>query len=231
MDKISLDIPNGLLTVLIGPSGCGKSTLLKLIMGLEEPDSGSIEWADEKQTNEFERRHAIGYVIQDGGLFPHLTAWKNISLVADYKKWPQERVRQRMHELSDLVQMEMALLRKFPVQLSGGQRQRVGLMRALFLDPELLLLDEPLGALDPMVRADLQQDLKSIFQSLQKTVILVTHDMGEAVYFADRIVILRDGNVIQQGQTEDLIRRPADPFVTQFIKAQRNPLEQFMREA
>ncbi|MBD3374373.1 ATP-binding cassette domain-containing protein [candidate division KSB1 bacterium] len=225
LDDISLSIPSGKVTVLIGPSGCGKSTLLKLLMGLEHPDQGAIHWdhsrPKEKSTPNL---HNIGYVIQEGGLFSHLTARKNVTLVAHYLKWPKNRIDSRIQHLVQLVQLENGLLDKYPVQLSGGQRQRISLMRALMLDPEVLLLDEPLGALDPMVRADLQADLRSIFQTLDKTVILVTHDMGEAAYFADLIILMQNGRIVQQGQLKELLDQPVDPFVTQFINAQRNPL-------
>ena len=225
LDNISLTIPGGKVTVLIGPSGCGKSTMLKLLMGLEHPDQGKILWDNDRPgINSTPNLHNIGYVIQEGGLFPHLTARKNVTLVAHYLKWPKNRLESRIQDLIQLVQLENGLLDKYPVQLSGGQRQRISLMRALMLDPEVLLLDEPLGALDPMVRADLQADLRSIFQTLDKTVILVTHDMGEAAYFADLIVLLQNGRIVQQGQLNELLDQPVDPFVTQFINAQRNPL-------
>jgi len=228
----SLTVETGHLTVLIGPSGCGKSTMLKIIMGLEHPEEGVIEWENTLAgvSPVLERRRKIGYVIQEGGLFPHLTARKNVTLVAEFLGWKEDKIRDRIQELCDLVQLQPELLNKFPVQLSGGQRQRISLMRALMLDPGLLLLDEPLGALDPMVRADLQQDLKAIFQKLGKTVLLVTHDMGEAAYFADFIVLMRRGKIVQQGGVEDLINNPVDPFVTRFIKAQRNPLDKLMGE-
>ncbi len=226
IDDISLTLPAGKVTVLIGPSGCGKSTLLKLLMGLEHPDQGKILWDNNRPNSEsIPNLHNIGYVIQEGGLFPHLTARKNVTLVAHYLKWPQNRLESRIQDLGQLVQLENGLLDKYPVQLSGGQRQRISLMRALMLDPEVLLLDEPLGALDPMVRADLQADLRLIFQTLDKTVILVTHDMGEAAYFADQIVLMQNGHIVQQGQLNELLDQPVDPFVTQFINAQRNPLD------
>ena len=226
IDNLDLHIQAGKLTVLIGPSGCGKSTLLKLLMDLESADSGKIHWSKPMNAvrSALERRQKIGYVIQEGGLFPHLTAMKNISLAARFLGWEVEKIKARISELCDLVQLEYSLLYKFPVQLSGGQRQRASLMRALMLNPAVLMLDEPLGALDPLVRADLQKDLKSIFQKLNKTVILVTHDMGEAAYFADRIVLMQNGRIVQQGSLHELIDSPVDPFVSQFINAQRSPL-------
>jgi osmoprotectant transport system ATP-binding protein len=163
----------------------------------------------------------MGYVVQDGGLFPHLTARGNIVLMARYLGWQRPRLAARVAELAALTRFPADALDRYPAQLSGGQRQRVGLMRALMLDPAALLLDEPLGALDPLIRSDLQADLREVFRQLGKTVVLVTHDLAEAAFFADRIVLLRDGRVVQQGSLDDLWTRPADPFVTHFIQAQR----------
>jgi osmoprotectant transport system ATP-binding protein len=146
--------------------------------------------------------------------------------MARFLKWPKARIDQRVRELGELARLPEALLDRYPVELSGGQRQRVSLMRALMLDPQLLLLDEPLGALDPMVRRDLQTDLKQIFEMLKKTVVLVTHDIAEAGYFADLIVLLRDGRVVQRGSIEELVDHPADEFVSRFINAQRSVLIQ-----
>ena len=166
----------------------------------------------------------MGYVIQEGGLFPHLSAGDNVTLMARYLKWDTHRIENRLHELAEIARFPVDGLSRFPAQLSGGQRQRVSLMRALMLDPDVLLLDEPLGALDPMIRADLQTDLKRIFQSLKKTVLLVTHDMGEAAFFSDLIILLRDGEIVQAGTLDEFFETPADPFVTHFINAQRSPL-------
>jgi len=166
----------------------------------------------------------MGYVIQEGGLFPHLTAGENVALVARDQGWTEPRIRARTQELLEMSQIPRELLGRFPTQLSGGQRQRIALMRALMLDPEVLLLDEPLTALDPMIRSDLQRDLKSVFARLKKTVLFVTHDMAEAAFVAGEMVIMRAGRILQRGSFEDLARNPADPFVTEFIRAQR-PLE------
>jgi len=208
---------------LIGPSGCGKSTLLRLVVGLIEPDTGQIAIGGTPMTRETARelRLRLGYVIQDGGLFPHLTAAQNVTLMAHHLRWDTVRVQSRLSELAELTQLPLKWLERYPVQLSGGQRQRVGLMRALMLDPEVLLMDEPLGALDPIIRSQLQVDLKRIFQRLKKTVLLVTHDMGEAAYLGDEIALMRDGQVLQRGSVRDLLDRPADPFVVEFIRAQR----------
>ena len=219
----NLSIEHGKITVLIGPSGCGKSTLLRLIIRLIQPDSGSIMFEGEPITpdNIDMLRRRIGYVIQEGGLFPHLTARANVVLMARHVGRSQEEMQPRLQELCDLTRFSENLLSRYPVELSGGQRQRVSLMRALMLSPELLLLDEPLGALDPLVRASLQKDLKEIFARLQETVVFVTHDLAEAIYFGDEIVLMNEGRVIQKGAVTDLRDNPADPFVSEFINAQR----------
>jgi osmoprotectant transport system ATP-binding protein len=165
----------------------------------------------------------MGYVIQDGGLFPHLTAAGNVTLLARHLGWGPAKLGERLRELAELTRLSPAQLDRYPAQLSGGQRQRVGLMRALMLEPDLLLMDEPLGALDPMVRAQLQADLKGIFRQLKKTVLLVTHDMGEAAYLGDEIALMREGRIVQRGGFEELLARPAEPFVSEFIRAQRPP--------
>jgi osmoprotectant transport system ATP-binding protein len=165
----------------------------------------------------------MGYMIQDGGLFPHLTVRDNVTLMARRLDWPRERREQRLAALADLVQLPTAMLERYPIELSGGQRQRVALVRALMLDPDLLLLDEPLGALDPMIRFELQRELKAIFARLGKTVLMVTHDLAEAVFFGHRIVLLRAGRIVQQAEPRALLDSPAEPFVAQFVAAQREP--------
>jgi len=219
----------GATTVLIGPSGCGKSTLLRIIVGLIRPDRGRVVLGAQELTadNAEAMRHSLGYVIQDGGLFPHLTAEENVTLLARFLKRSSEAINQRVTALSDLVQLSRTALSRYPKDLSGGQRQRVGLMRALMLDPAIMLFDEPLGALDPITRSELQTQLKNIFTDLKKTVVLVTHDMGEAAYFGDEIVLLREGRIVQQGSLADLLERPVEPYVTDFIRAQRSPLPSF----
>src|SRR4051812_38293032 len=219
-----LEFARGKTTVLIGPSGCGKSTLLRLIIRLLDPDSGTIRFdgAELTPANISDLRRRIGYVIQDGGLFPHLTARKNILLMASHLKWPAEKMNSRLAELSALTRFPEDALDRFPLELSGGQRQRISLMRALMLSPELLLLDEPLGALDPLVRAALQKDLKEIFQRLNQTAILVTHDLAEAAYLGDEIVLMSEGRVVQKGTLRELQKQPATAFVSDFINAQRS---------
>ncbi len=227
LDSINLTILPHKTTVLIGPSGCGKSTLIRLIIGLIKPDKGNVYVKVEMLTpiNLFTIRRRMGYVIQDGGLFPHLTARENVSLMAKYLGWDNDRIGKRIVELCELTKFPVDALDRYPVQISGGQRQRVSLMRALILDPDILLLDEPLGALDPLIRFELQNDLKEVFHTLGKTVVMVTHDIGEAGYFGDSIVLIRDGHIVQQGTLMDFVRTPAHPFVTSFINAQRSPLE------
>lgn len=223
LQPTNLSIERGKTTVLIGPSGCGKSTLLRLIIGLIQPDSGSIRFDGQvinANTIEILRRR-IGYVIQEGGLFPHLTARANVLLMADHIGKSHDNMQTRLGELCELTRFAESLLPRYPLELSGGQRQRVGLMRALMLSPELLLLDEPLGALDPLVRASLQKDLREIFTRLNQTVLFVTHDLAEANYFGNEIVLMNEGRIVQQGTVPDLRERPADPFVSEFINAQR----------
>ena len=228
LHSTDLQIAAGQTTVLIGPSGCGKSTILRLIIGLLTPTSGTVEFegAPVSQNNILTLRRRMGYVIQDGGLFPHLTAAQNVTLMARHLHTLQEdEIQAKLNELCELTHFPKDGLARYAVELSGGQRQRVSLMRALALDPDVLLLDEPLGALDPMVRASLQTELKEIFSRLGKTVILVTHDMAEAGYIADSIVLMREGQIIQQGTLDDLRERPADDFVSEFISAQRSLIQ------
>jgi osmoprotectant transport system ATP-binding protein len=201
LQPTNLSVERSKTTVLIGPSGCGKSTLLRLIIRLIEPDSGSIEFNGEviRPDNIDVLRHRIGYVIQEGGLFPHLTARANVVLMARHIGKSQEEMQSRLLELCALTRFSENLLPRYPLELSGGQRQRVGLMRALMLAPELLLLDESLGALDPLVRASLQKDLKEIFAHLGQTVLFVTHDLAEALYFGDEIALKNEGRIVQKG--------------------------------
>ena len=223
LQPCDLHIERGRTTVLIGPSGCGKSTLIRLLIGLISPNTGSVRFDGETVTRENAPalRRRMGYVIQDGGLFPHLSAEENVSLMARHLGWEKGRIRARVAELARLTQFPDDALDRYPAQISGGQRQRVSLMRALMLDPDVLLLDEPLGALDPMIRFELQTDLKRVFLTLGKTVVMVTHDMAEAAFFGDHIVLLRDGGVVQRGTLEELINAPSEEFVVRFLQAQR----------
>jgi osmoprotectant transport system ATP-binding protein len=218
-----LTVPEGRTTVLIGPSGCGKSTLLRLMVGLVRPDAGTVRLGGEAITpdNARELRRQIGFVVQDGGLFPHLTARQNITLMARHLGVPRDAIGRRLEELTKLTRFPADRLDQYPAQLSGGQKQRVSLMRALMLDPKLILLDEPLGALDPLIRSELQLDLRDVFRQLHKTVVLVTHDLAEASFLGDHLVLMRGGRIVQAGPFAQLLSDPADEFVTRFINAQR----------
>jgi osmoprotectant transport system ATP-binding protein len=223
VDAISLAFDTGSVSAVIGSSGSGKSTLLRLLLGLEWPDVGKvcIDGAPLRADDVLAVRRRIGYVIQDGGLFPHLTGRDNLALLPRWLGWDAQRIDARAQELSELTHFPADALARFPGELSGGQRQRVALMRALMLDPPALLLDEPLGALDPIVRHELQDELAAIFATLDKTVILVTHDIAEAAFLAPRLVLLREGRVVQDGTLDDLYQRPADAFVGRFLRAAR----------
>lgn len=220
---IDLLVPAGTTTALIGPSGAGKSTLLRMLNGLVWPDAGVVRFRGEPLPRKGlpALRRQIGYGVQGGALLPHIDARENVALVARFLGWDRQRIDRRIEELAAIVRLPSDSLQRFPRQLSGGQAQRVSLMRALMLDPEVLLLDEPLGALDPMTRFDLQQDLRDAFARLGKTVVLVTHDLAEAAFLADRAVLLRDGHIVQEGRVADLSRAPADEFVARFVRAQR----------
>jgi osmoprotectant transport system ATP-binding protein len=227
LEDISITFQKEQTHVLLGSSGCGKSTLLRLIMGLTEPSQGTVEVQGEFM-NPSTRRSLVrkmGYVVQEGGLFPHLNVVENVTLVAKTLGWNKNQQEVRIKELLSLVEFDPLLLGRYPKKLSGGQRQRVGLMRALFLDPSILLLDEPLGALDPIVRSLLQHHLKLVFNRLNKTVVLVTHDIGEAAFFGHTITLMNEGRIVQHGTFNDLVLKPVTPFVTDFINAQRPPPE------
>lgn len=223
LQDVSLAFAAGSSTALIGSSGSGKSTVLRLLLGLEWPDQGCVRAAGQllqrKQLLALRRR--VGYVIQDGGLFPHLTVLGNLALLPRHLGWSKSQIHERADELMALTHLPPAALARYPAELSGGQRQRVALMRGLMLDPDALLLDEPLGALDPIVRHELQDELKGIFERLGKTVILVTHDLPEAAWFAPRLVLMSAGAVVQDGSFDDLRDRPASAFVTEFVEARR----------
>ncbi|HEU0277803.1 MAG TPA: ATP-binding cassette domain-containing protein [Rhodanobacteraceae bacterium] len=224
LDGISLDFLRGETTLLIGSSGSGKSTALRMLIGLEWPDSGTVRHAGKplRRDQLLRIRREVGYVIQEGGLFPHLTVLANLGLLPRHVGWSRQRVHDRAAELAELTRLDTGLFTRFPAELSGGQRQRVALMRALMLDPPTLLLDEPLGALDPLVRHGLQDDLREIFARLGKTVVMVTHDLAEAAFFGHRLVLMRRGRVVQDGSFEDFRQRPADDFVREFLAAHRS---------
>ena len=223
LSDVSLKIPQGATHALIGSSGSGKTTLLRLTLGLIPFDRGYVKINDQALLSftRTEWSDRIGYVPQDGGLFPHITGRQNVSLVPRLRNWPAARIGARVEELRGLVELDAEVLERFPHEMSGGQQQRVAIMRAAMMDPPVMLLDEPMAALDPLIRSTLQQELKSIFRRLGKTVLLVTHDLGEAVFLAERITLLREGSVVQTGTYRELLLEPADPFVSLFINAQR----------
>jgi osmoprotectant transport system ATP-binding protein len=223
LTDVSLFVPKGATCALIGSSGSGKTTLLRITLRLIALDRGAVK-LDDRPLSDFGPEawaDRIGYVPQDGGLFPHLTGQQNVTLVPRLRRWQPQRLAARLAELRELVALDAAVLQRFPHEMSGGQMQRVAIMRAAMLDPAVMLLDEPMAALDPLIRSALQQELKAIFSRLGKTVMIVTHDLAEAAFLAERITLLHDGRVLQTGSYPDLLFRPADPFVTAFIKAQR----------
>jgi osmoprotectant transport system ATP-binding protein len=222
--SLSLDIDEGSLVALVGPSGCGKTTTLKMINRLIEPTSGTIEVLGENQaalpTHELRRR--IGYVIQQIGLFPHRTIRRNIGVVPELLGWDKRRIAGRTDELVELVGLDPALLDRYPAELSGGQQQRVGVARALAADPPILLMDEPYSAVDPIVRERLQHELLTLQAKVRKTIVLVTHDIDEAIRLADRVAILNIGGILEQYDTADgLLSAPASPFVASFLGRER----------
>ena len=225
VDDVSCNFPAAQTHVLLGSSGCGKTTLLRLILGLSMPDKGWVR-IDDQPMSDLTRDQFIarmGYLVQEGGLFPHLTAGANVELAAKSQNWPADRIAHRVDELADLVGLEKKQMDRYPAELSGGQKQRVGLMRALMLDPPILLLDEPLGKLDPLIRDDLQSQLKRLFEELRKTVVFVTHDIREAAILGTTITLMAEGRIVQHGSFEDLTQRPASDFVTDFLNAQELP--------
>jgi osmoprotectant transport system ATP-binding protein len=222
LQDLSFKVSPGETKALLGLSGSGKTTALKLVCGLHLPDAGEVMVQDQtlSATTLNVIRRKIGYVIQDGGLFPHLTADENISLLGREAGWNDEQIKIRVNELASLVKIDPIFLTRYPRELSGGQRQRIGIMRAMLLDPPILLLDEPMGALDPITRHDLQIELKDIFSRLSKTVLLVTHDLFEAGFLADSILLLESGTLIQEGPLKELIEKPASEFVKKFVSSQ-----------
>jgi osmoprotectant transport system ATP-binding protein len=224
LDDLTLEIPAGAFCVLVGPSGGGKTTALKMVNGLIPFDTGDIR-IDGRSVRDLplvELRRGIGYVIQQIGLFPHMTVADNIGVVPRLLGWNKKRITERSHELLELVGLEAGDAKRYPAQLSGGQRQRVGLARALAADPPLLLMDEPFGALDPITRLRLQNELSRLHREVGKTVIFVTHDVDEAIRMGDRIAILRQGGVLAQYDTPDaILAHPADEFVAQFVGEDR----------
>jgi osmoprotectant transport system ATP-binding protein len=222
VDSCTLTVADGSLTVLLGPSGSGKTTLLKLINRLYEPDDGRIlvGTIDARAVPAPELRRRIGYVIQQIGLFPHLRVEQNIATVPDLLGWPPTRTNTRINELLDLVGLPRGYRQRYPRSLSGGEQQRVGLARALAADPDIMLMDEPFGALDAITRGRLQDELRAIQQRVRKTIVFVTHDVDEALRLADHVVVMRAGRIIQHGTPFEVVMRPHDDFIRQLLASE-----------
>jgi osmoprotectant transport system ATP-binding protein len=224
VEDLTLDVPRGSTVMLVGPSGCGKTTTLKMINRLIEPTSGTIEvdGRNVMDRDPVELRRGIGYVIQQVGLLPHRTIFENIATVPQLLGWDRDRARERVHELAALLDLDDQLLRRYPAELSGGQQQRVGVARALGADPPILLMDEPFGAVDPIVRARLQDEFAALRSRLHKTVVFVTHDVDEAIKLGDRVAIMNIGGRVEQyAPPEEILRTPASEFVERFVGAER----------
>ncbi len=224
VDDLSLHIPEGVTVALIGPSGCGKTTAMRMINRLVDPTTGKIlvNGEDVTEVDPVLLRRHIGYVIQQVGLFPHMTIAQNIAAVPKLLGWDQARITRRTEELLHLVGLGPGqMLERYPAELSGGQRQRVGVARALAADPPVLLMDEPFGALDPIARSLLQAEFRQILRRVRKTVVLVTHDLDEAVRLGDRIAIMKSGRIVQYDTPNVVLSHPADPFVENFVGVDR----------
>lgn len=215
----SLAVPENVTTALVGESGSGKSTLLMLSNGLLSPDTGSVHVMGKRvaDTELDVLRRNIGYAVQGAGLFPHLTAAENVSLVAALNGWSNERVNERLTALFTLVELDLSHQHRYPHEMSGGEQQRVSLCRALMLDPPLLLLDEPFSALDPLTREAIHEEFVRVQALGERTIVLVTHDMSEAVKLAQHLVILKDGSIVQQGSVADVTAHPGDDYVRQLL--------------
>lgn len=216
LDQVNVEIKTGSLVALLGPSGSGKSTLLRIIAGLENPDSGRVFITGREATNESVQNRHVGFVFQHYALFKHLTVRKNIAFGLEIQKWPAARIKNRVEELLELVQLT-GFGDRYPSQLSGGQRQRVALARALAQEPQILLLDEPFGALDAKVRKDLRNWLRHLHDDVRVTTVFVTHDQEEAMAVSDEIVVMNQGRVEQIGSPTEIYDNPASPFVMSFI--------------
>lgn len=224
LENLNMEIQEGELTVIIGPSGCGKTTTLKMINRLIPITDGKI-LIDGKDINEMDKvkmRRNIGYVIQQGGLFPHMTIKDNIEVIEKLEKKDPKKILEKTHSLMEMVDLDPEVyLDRYPIEMSGGQRQRIGVIRALANDPDIILFDEPFSALDPVTRSNLQDELMEMQTKIKKTMVFVTHDMDEAIKIADRICILKDGNIVQFDKTENILRNPANDFVKNFVGANR----------
>lgn len=223
VSNLNLEIPKGKVVALIGPSGCGKTTTLKMINRLVNPSSGQIlvNGRNIAEQDVIKLRRSMGFVIQYIGLFPHMTVRENIEIIARAEKRPDQEVTRRTNELMDMVGLDREMLERYPAQLSGGQQQRVGVIRAFALDPEIILMDEPFSALDPMSRNSLQDELANIQEQLHKTIVFVTHDMEEAIRVGDLICIMKSGHIVQYDTPDNILRNPADDFVIEFVGKKR----------
>lgn len=227
VDNISLSVTKGETVILLGTSGCGKTTTLRMINRLAEPSSGSIIVNGQNiwhQSPE-QLRRGIGYVLQHHGLFPHYTVFENIAIVPKLLKWKKEEITNRVGELLNKLKLPKNISNQYPAELSGGQQQRVGLARALAANPPLLLMDEPLGALDPVTRADIRREFTSMEELKKKTILMVTHDVQEAFELGDRICLMDKGKIVQIGSQAELLFKPVNSFVSEFLKDQRFQLE------
>ncbi|MGY4687071.1 glycine/betaine ABC transporter ATPase [Petrotoga mexicana DSM 14811] len=220
VNNLNIEFEDNKLTILIGPSGCGKTTTLKMINRLIERTSGDILFNGKSidDINPIQLRRSIGYVIQEIGLFPHMTVFDNIAVVPRLLKWPEEKIKKRVYDLLDLVNLDPDTnAYKFPAQLSGGQRQRVGVARGLAADPDILLMDEPFGAIDPINRETLQDAFLEIQEKIKKTIIFVTHDIREAIKLGDKIAIFKDGELVQYDETQNIVQNPKNDFVKDIL--------------
>lgn len=212
LNNINLNLGSYKTHIILGESGSGKSTLLKAIKGLTKPTSGEIKISSKDR---------IGYVLQDGGLFPHLSNQQNLELLAKNLAWNQQQMQDRSIELTEMMGLDPKLLSRYPLELSGGQRQRFGVARALFLNPTIILFDEPLGALDPVTKNKIQDELKSLLSKMNKTAVWVTHDIGEAAFLSDTVTVLLNGQLVQHGSFHELSKNPIHPYVTELLTSQR----------
>ncbi len=236
VDRLTATVEDGQLAVIIGPSGCGKTTTLQMVNRLIEPTSGRI-YVNERDHSSFDAvklRRTMGYVIQEIGLFPHMTVGQNITIVPDLEGWSQSDKTERARELIDMVGMDPGVyLDRYPRELSGGQQQRIGVLRALAVDPDILLMDEPFGALDPLTRDQLQDELTDLQERVKKTILFVTHDMDEALKMGDMILMMQEGKLLQFETPEEILRNPNNEFIAEFIGAERmilSPLDVQVKE-
>lgn len=224
LTDIDIEFANGKINVLIGPSGCGKTTTMKLLNRLVDYTDGEVIFNGEeiKNIDPIQLRRQMGFVIQNVGLFPHMTIYNNVATVPKLLKWDKEKIRKRVIELLNMVNLDPDIyMNRYPHELSGGQQQRIGVIRALAAEPSTILMDEPFSALDPISREQLQDELVRLQTEINKTIVFVTHDMDEALKIADHIIIMKDGEIVQQGSPDDLISNPANEFVKEFIGEDR----------